>query len=379
MPKVEVTHLKSIALFADMEEQALVRLSENVSNEDYPAGELIIGEGDEGDCLYYILSGKVEVFLQEEQDKERVSLSELVTGDYFGEMSLLTGQPRSASVKAINDTRLLRINKTDFDRLILENRDLTLSMTHLLADRLKNANLQRLETEKYYHHKFTPSGSLADVPVLELLTFCEQNTLTGKLEIKSAGQTADVFFRKGVLRDIEYKDLAEYEALDAIIRWTEGEFSIHPSTLEVGATTDPAKKKSADVAEPSVGEGGMIENLVNNLFSELTGVVGSRKLREIVTRSIEETAEHFVLVSEYAIDWDASPVFRIALSGTEWNEKRTLTAAVFLEKVIRGCQAISVGMGYLDVRGLAGSGHDTLQRINFFDYMEHAAEFSPVA
>ncbi len=79
-----------------------------------PEGEVIIREGEVGDTLYIIKSGEVEVSKRGETG-ERIVLARLKEGDFFGEVALITGKPRTATVTALRPTRLMRLSKADFD------------------------------------------------------------------------------------------------------------------------------------------------------------------------------------------------------------------------------------------------------------------------
>ncbi len=84
--------------------------------EEVAGGETILEEGRPGDCLYIVKSGEVEVFTVGHKG-ERLHLASLKEGDYFGEISLLTGRPRTASVMAVRRTELVRLSKKDLDGL----------------------------------------------------------------------------------------------------------------------------------------------------------------------------------------------------------------------------------------------------------------------
>ena len=84
--------------------------------ETYSAGEVIIREGDPGDCAYFIQEGEVEVLRHEEgQDKVIATLGK---DSYFGEMALLSHAPRNATVRATNETRVAALGKDNFVKLL---------------------------------------------------------------------------------------------------------------------------------------------------------------------------------------------------------------------------------------------------------------------
>jgi CRP/FNR family cyclic AMP-dependent transcriptional regulator len=78
----------------------------------YNNGETICSEGDAANSMYVIQSGKVEVI--KKTDRGEVTLATLNKGDFFGEMSLFDHRPRSATVKAVGDARILKIDKKGF-------------------------------------------------------------------------------------------------------------------------------------------------------------------------------------------------------------------------------------------------------------------------
>jgi CRP-like cAMP-binding protein len=86
--------LGAVPLFSHLSSEALSRLAKSVVPRKYPAGATIVGEGEQAVAFYVIVSGKVEV------SKGGQLLNTLGAGDFFGEMSLLDGEPRSADARA---------------------------------------------------------------------------------------------------------------------------------------------------------------------------------------------------------------------------------------------------------------------------------------
>jgi CRP-like cAMP-binding protein len=100
------------------------------------AGEILFHAGDPGDALFIVARGRVEV-LQAAQDgtiAERL-IAELGEGKAFGEMALLSGAPRTATVRAVADTELLQIDKEDFNRLLASDRELSSGLLRLSHER----------------------------------------------------------------------------------------------------------------------------------------------------------------------------------------------------------------------------------------------------
>jgi CRP-like cAMP-binding protein len=80
-------------------------------------GEVIVKEGDPGDSMYLIKSGKVEVTTLDPKDRRRLTLARLSTGEFFGEVSLIKNKPRTATITALNPTELLHLDRARFDEL----------------------------------------------------------------------------------------------------------------------------------------------------------------------------------------------------------------------------------------------------------------------
>ncbi len=108
-------------------------------------GELIFADGDHGATMYIIQSGKVCLF-RESKGNKRV-LGELGKGDFFGEMSILEGLPRSTSAEAVEATELIEINSTTFDRMIKGNIEIAIRLLRKLSIRLRTAEakLERMQ------------------------------------------------------------------------------------------------------------------------------------------------------------------------------------------------------------------------------------------
>jgi len=107
-----VEMLKGISIFEDLNELQLNRFAEVAEEKEYKSGEVILDEGVEGDALYVVKEGQVEVSKQE--NEVRSTLVTLEAGEHFGEMSLLEGQPTSAKVSADGRVVLLVIPREKF-------------------------------------------------------------------------------------------------------------------------------------------------------------------------------------------------------------------------------------------------------------------------
>lgn len=108
-----IANLKRIPFLAGLPEEALVSLATKTKVVKFPKKAMIISEGDQSSSLYVILAGKVRVFGCNDKDKELTLLIQ-EAGSHFGELALLSNEPRSAGVQALEKTTCGVIAKADF-------------------------------------------------------------------------------------------------------------------------------------------------------------------------------------------------------------------------------------------------------------------------
>lgn len=105
---------------------------------EVPAGEYIFREGELGTEMFLIQTGTVKIFTAGAGEKEPLAV--LKKGDFFGEMSLLDDLPRSATARAVTDSRLLRINGSTFTQMIQANPEIAVRMMKKLCARLRETD-----------------------------------------------------------------------------------------------------------------------------------------------------------------------------------------------------------------------------------------------
>lgn len=112
----------------------------------YKDGELIVREGDEGDCMYVVQEGQVEVFVV--TDGKEVRLAVRGEGEFFGEMAIFEREVRSANVRALGDTRVLTLDKKNFLRRIQEDPSLAFRIVQTMSRRIRelSAEVARLKS-----------------------------------------------------------------------------------------------------------------------------------------------------------------------------------------------------------------------------------------
>ena len=127
----KVICLKAVPMFAEASEEILADVAAILEEREARAGEVIIRKGDPGDSLYVIVHGQVRVF-----DGDR-TITGLGEHDIFGELALLDPEPRLASVAAVTDTRLFRLDREGFAELMAGNIEIVRGVLHVLCERLR--------------------------------------------------------------------------------------------------------------------------------------------------------------------------------------------------------------------------------------------------
>lgn len=102
----------------------------------YADGEIIISEGDVGDCMYVIQEGQAEVLIR--SGASEIQLSILQPGDFFGEMAVFERDVRSATVRALGPTRVITVDKKNFMRRVHEDPALAFRLVETMSHRVRN-------------------------------------------------------------------------------------------------------------------------------------------------------------------------------------------------------------------------------------------------
>ncbi len=134
--------LRGVDLFSALDDAQVDTLASMIIEKGFKKGEIILMEDDDtSQSLFIIAKGEVKVVLTAEDGREAI-LASLKEGDFFGEMSLLDGEPRSATVRAVEDSRLLTIRREDFLSALRRQPDLALTLLGEMSKRLRRSNRQ---------------------------------------------------------------------------------------------------------------------------------------------------------------------------------------------------------------------------------------------
>src|SRR5213075_13050 len=152
-----VHFLKNVKLFAELSPDSLAKLGACLKTAEFPPAEVIVREGAPGVSMYIIKSGLVEVRKKDPATGIDFLVAQLSEGAAVGEMSLLTGKPRSATVSTVQPTVVFTLTRADFRNLLTQHPEISLGLARILAERLEDATKQvGIEYVNLFKGKFDP-------------------------------------------------------------------------------------------------------------------------------------------------------------------------------------------------------------------------------
>lgn len=130
--------LKKLPLFRDMSPDLLACLAKITEERIVGKSQHIFEKGEEGTTLYIIVEGAVRIHDEYNVNDPGKSLAILKEGEFFGELSILDNEKRSASATAVSDSVLLEISQSSFQQIMIDNFDLAKNLISALAERIRN-------------------------------------------------------------------------------------------------------------------------------------------------------------------------------------------------------------------------------------------------
>lgn len=128
----KVLILKTVNLFSGTPDEILAEVATLLEEVELLGGQAIFQKGDPGDCMYIIVSGQVKAH------EGQTIFNTLADGDVFGEMALLDPEPRLASITALEDTTLLRLDQQPFYELMEDRIEIVRGVIGVLSGHLRN-------------------------------------------------------------------------------------------------------------------------------------------------------------------------------------------------------------------------------------------------
>jgi len=153
--------LHRIPVFSTLSPEELEHVAQVAVPRRFEAGEIVFKEGDEGSTCYVVRSGRARA-VREHPDGRSITLAHFGPGDIFGEMAMLDGERRSATVESIEDTDAIAILSTDMHRLLREYPDISVKLIAALGQRLRETN-ERLARQSFQTVQSRVAAVLAEL------------------------------------------------------------------------------------------------------------------------------------------------------------------------------------------------------------------------
>jgi len=153
--------LKRVPLFTVLDDAEMAALAVRMTPHTFSAGDVIVEQGEVGASMYIVAEGLLQVYIQPAESSDLIKVANLIPVQFFGEMSLLTGETRSATVKAETGVLVYEITKEDMELLLDKRPEIAEQLTQIVAQR-------RLQNEAFM--KNLP----AEQQAVEVQNFAEQ-------------------------------------------------------------------------------------------------------------------------------------------------------------------------------------------------------------
>ena len=201
--------LARVPLFERLSGDQLAQLEKLASRRKCASNTAVFFQDDPSDSLYVVLSGSAKVFRTSEDGRDRI-MTTLRPGDAFGELAMIEGQPRSATVQTLEETELLSLSRRDFERFASEHPDFLFKLLQSMCERVRKINedvidlsfkdvsyrvLRRLSQLLVRHGESGPDGWRIKTPlsVRDLSSMVGSNTET-------VGRLLDRYESEGLVR-----------------------------------------------------------------------------------------------------------------------------------------------------------------------------------
>ena len=139
--------LRRAQVFSTLSDDDLAHVARVTMSRRFDAGTTVFKEGDEGSTCYIVRAGRTRA-IREHPDGRSITLAHFGPGDIFGEMAMLDGERRSATVEATEDTEAIAILSADMHRLLREHADISVKLIAALGQRLRDTN-ERLTRQSF--------------------------------------------------------------------------------------------------------------------------------------------------------------------------------------------------------------------------------------
>ena len=206
--------LRNVALFSGLDDVELEKLSKVSGRKRVERGAFVVRSGENTDSLYVLLAGRAKVTNVDEEGRE-IILAWLGPGEFFGEMGLIDGSPRSADVVALEPCELLVLGKADFQRCLAENFPVALKMMMILVRRLREAD-RKIESLALLDVYGRIARLLLEMSVVEDGRRLVRKKISKQDMARMIGASREMVSK--VMRDLELSGYIAYEGTTILIR-----------------------------------------------------------------------------------------------------------------------------------------------------------------
>ncbi len=153
--------LSRVPVFSTLSREDLAHVAQVAMPRQFEAGAVVFRAGDEGSTCFIVRTGRARA-IREHPDGRSITLAHFGPGDIFGEMAMLDGERRSATVEATEDTEAIAILSTDMHRLLREHPDISVKLIAALGQRLRTTN-ERLARQSFQTVQSRVAAALAQL------------------------------------------------------------------------------------------------------------------------------------------------------------------------------------------------------------------------
>jgi CRP/FNR family cyclic AMP-dependent transcriptional regulator len=216
--------LRRVPIFSGLSEPELERISQVAVPRSFPAGSVILREGDRGDTCYVTRSGRARITRQH-PDGRAITLTNIGPGEIFGELAMFGGELRSATVQAIEDTEVVAILADDLKRLLRGHPEISVKLLVALAGKLREAN-ERITRQSFQKVSSRVAGVLHRLIETESGTSTLPSADADAQEIVIRSTQADLAQLAGASREATSRFLADLQR-SGVVTCKRGRVIVH--------------------------------------------------------------------------------------------------------------------------------------------------------
>lgn len=247
--------LRSVNIFAGLSDDELEQIGEYITEQDLPRGAVVYEQGEPGDALYIVRAGRLKAAVPDAAGRERV-LALYGPGDFFGELGLITSQPRTATVTAVTDCSLLVLKREDFEKFLANNLQAMRRVIGFITERQTmppTATLRQTEERRTIElgkvlAVFSPKGGVGRTTIavnlaLAIAQLSDRRVVLvdGNLTFGDVAVMLNLPLTRTISDLVPYANRLDEDLLDTIL-------ATHPSGLRV--LLAPPKPELADLVTP---------------------------------------------------------------------------------------------------------------------------------